>query len=55
MAKYIPLNKRTKKQQKEYNSKQRVLIPFDTSTRSFKTDKHPSRARRKMLDRKEFM
>ena len=50
----VELSKRSKKEQKEWYKKNRVLIPFNTGTRTFKTDKNPSRARRKELDRKEM-
>lgn len=33
----------TKKERKEYYSKQRVLVGFNTGTRTMKTAKHPSR------------
>lgn len=54
MEKYIPLNKRSKKEQKEYHAKQRLINGFNTGSRPFKTDKQPSRARAKELTRKEF-
>ncbi len=47
------LSKRSKKEQKEFYKKNRVWVPFNTGTRTMKTDKNPSRARRKELDRKE--
>lgn len=37
----------TKKERKEYFSKQRVLVGFNTGTRTMKTAKHPSRNRLK--------
>lgn len=49
---YTPLEKQSKKAQKAYNSKQRVLNGFNTGTRTHNTDKHPSRAREKDLARK---
>lgn len=52
--KFISLNKQSKKNQREYNSAQRTLIPFNTGTRVHKTDKHPSRARRKELNRRDY-
>lgn len=33
----------TKKERKEYFKKQRVLVGFNTGTRTMKTVKHPSR------------
>lgn len=47
------ITKRPKKEQKEFYKKNRVWVPFNTGTRTMKTDKNPSRARRKELDRKE--
>lgn len=52
--KFVPLNKQSKKSQKEHNATLRTLIPFNTGTRTHKTDKNPSRARRKELDRKHY-
>jgi hypothetical protein len=49
---YVSFEKLTKKAQKQHNSRQRVLVPFNTGTRSHKTDKNPSRARQKHLDRR---
>ena len=41
----------TKKQIKEKNKKNRVLIPFNTGTRTMKSNKYPSRQKlKKMLD-----
>ena len=33
----------TKKQKKEYNKKNRVLVPFNTGTRTMKSAKYPTR------------
>ena len=33
----------TKKQQKEKNKKNRVLVPFNTGTRDMKSKKYPTR------------
>lgn len=49
--KYIPIDKQSKKSQREYNAAQRTLISFNTGTRVHKTDKHPCRARAKHLAR----
>ena len=49
MKKYVPFEKQSKKKQEEYNKKSRTVSGFNTGTRIFKTDKHPSRARRKIL------
>ena len=45
----------TKKQIKEKNKKNRVLVPFNTGTRTMQTAKNPTRAKskrnfKKMLD-----
>ena len=50
----IEISKRSKKEQKELYKSQRVTNGFNTGTRTMKTDKNPSRARRKELDRKEI-
>ena len=43
--------KMTKKQIKEKNRKNRVLIPFNTGTRTMKSNKYPTRQKlKKMLD-----
>ena len=47
------LKKRSKKAQKEYYSKRRVVNGFNTGTRDMQTEKHKSRAKRKEEDRKE--
>lgn len=51
--KYIPLNKQSKKAQREFNLSQRTTIVFNSGTRIHKTDKHPSRARAKQMARGE--
>lgn len=43
----------TKKAWKEKQKKQRVLNGFNTGTRTMKSEKYPSRARQKEIDRKE--
>ena len=48
------ISKRSKKKQKEFYNSQRVVNGFNTGTRIMKTDKNPSRARRKELNRKEM-
>lgn len=50
----VELNKRSKKEQRAYYSSQRVTNGFNTGTRTMKTEKNPSRNRRKALDRKEI-
>lgn len=52
--KFVPINKQSKKNQKEYNAQLRSLMPFNTGTRTHKTDKNPSRARRKEMDRRNY-
>lgn len=47
------LKKRSKKKQKEYYSRRRVVNGFNTGTRDMQTEKHKSRAKRKEEDRKE--
>ncbi|MCR5669632.1 MAG: hypothetical protein K6G10_01380 [Butyrivibrio sp.] len=42
----------TKKGFEELNKKNRVLTQMNTGTRTFATDKHPSRARDKEIQRK---
>lgn len=44
----------TKKAYKELQKKYRVTNDFNTGTRDMKSDKMPTRARRKQLDRKEM-
>lgn len=39
MRKIIPLNKQSKKKQKEFNKKQRVMNGFNTGTRDMKSNK----------------
>lgn len=45
----------TKKQWLEEQKKNRVTNGFNTGTRDMKSEKHPTRARQKELDRKEMM
>ena len=45
----------TKKAWKQAQKKHRVINGFNTGTRDMKSDKMPSRARRKELDRKEIL
>ncbi|MEE0929941.1 MAG: hypothetical protein UIM53_02990 [Acutalibacteraceae bacterium] len=54
MEKFIPYEKQSKKAQKEQDSVLRTLIPFNTGTRVHKTDKHPSRARQKAMNRRDY-
>ena len=52
MKKYVPLNKRSKSEQKKYNSQKRTTANFNTGTRTMKDNKHPSRqALKKALDK----
>lgn len=44
----------TKKAWKQAQKKHRVVNGFNTGTRDMKSDKMPTRARRKELDRKEM-
>lgn len=44
----------SKKAWKEYCKRHRVINGFNTGTRDMKTDKMPTRARQKELDRKEM-
>ena len=39
----------TKKQLKEKNKKNRILVPFNTGTRTMKSAKYPSRQERKKI------
>ena len=50
--KFVSIDKMTKKQQKEYYAKHRVVNGFNTGTRIMKTSKYPSRAMRKAEMRK---
>jgi hypothetical protein len=47
MEKYIDLDKRSKKEQKEYYKSLRRAASFNTGTRSMKNKKHPSRQEEK--------
>lgn len=44
---FIPLEKRSKKQQKEYHKKQRQINGFNTGTRDMKSEKYPTREEEK--------
>ena len=50
--KFVSVDKMTKKQQKEYYSKHRVVNGFNTGTRTMKTVKNPTRAMQKDAWRK---
>lgn len=50
--KFVPMEKRSKKEQKEYNKRQRSFMGFNTGTRPMKTSKRPTRAMRKDAERK---
>lgn len=54
-TKFVPLEKQSKKAQKEYHARQRSEMGFNTGTRTMKTEKNPTRAMKKVLDRKEIM
>lgn len=43
----------SKKAWKELQKSHRVINGFNTGTRTMKSDKHPSRARRKEMEREE--
>ena len=50
--KFVPMEKRSKKEQREYHKKQRSTNGFNTGTRVMKTPKTPTRAMRKDAERK---
>ena len=50
--KFVPIEKRSKKAQKEYHKKQRSVNGFNTGTRIMKTPKNPTRAMQKDAWRK---
>lgn len=52
--KFVEIEKKTKKEQKEYYAQNRIVNNFNTGTRTMNTDKNPSRARKKVLDKKEI-
>lgn len=54
MTKVVPINKQSKKNQKNYNKQNRVVSGFNTGTRTMKTIKNPSRSQQKTLDRREW-
>lgn len=54
MAKYVMMNKRTKKEQKAYYSSLRNTNGFNTGTRTMKSEKYPSRQDRKKDLKKMF-
>ena len=49
--KFVSIDKMTKKQQKEYYAKHRVVNGFNTGTRDMKSNKDYSRAEEKKLCR----
>lgn len=56
MDKYVPVDKRSKKEQKSFNQEQRVYINnLNLGTRTFKDKKHPTRAEEKEQLRKEIL
>lgn len=52
MSKYVPLNKRTKKQQKEYHKQQRATWEINPVTRSVPNGKGYNRNKMKQEDRR---
>ena len=54
MKNFVALEKRTKKQQKEYFKSFRGMNGFNTGTRVHKDNKHPSRQKRKDILRREL-
>lgn len=52
MKKYVPIDKRSKKEQKEYNKKQRTMSGFNTGTRTMQDKRHPSRVKQRDAERK---
>ena len=59
MKKHIDLNKRSKKEQKEYYSSLRKMVTFNTGTRSMKSEKYLSRQAekrnlKKTLDKMDY-
>ena len=50
----VPLEKQSKKEQKKYHDAMRVVNGMNTGTRTHETDKRPTRAREKVLLRKEI-
>ena len=51
---FVPLEKQSKKKQREHHAEQRTRVGFNTSTRTHKTIKHPSRAKAKEMARAEL-
>lgn len=51
--KFVPYEKLSKKEQREKDLAQRTMTMFNTGTRVFKTDKHPSRARAKQMAKRD--
>lgn len=52
MMTFVPVEKRSKKEQKAYYASQRGVNGFNTGTRTMKTPKNPSRAMQKDAWRK---
>ena len=50
--KFVPMEKRSKKEQKAFHARQRSMMGFNTGTRTMKTKKRPTRAMRKDAERK---
>lgn len=49
------LEKMNKKEKKEYYRKKRVLVGFNTGTRTMKSEKYPSRQKQKDMARSECL
>ncbi len=52
--KFIEVDKMSKKAKKAYYATKRSTNGFNTGTRTMQSDKYPSRARRKELEREEM-
>ena len=50
--KFVPMEKRSKKEQKEFHARQRSVMGFNTGTRTMKAKKRPTRAMRKDAEKK---
>ena len=49
------LDKMSKKEKRTYYSKNRVLVGFNTGTRTMKSVKYPSRQKQKDIARREYL
>ena len=50
--KFVPMEKRSKKEQKVFHERELSVMVFNTGTRTMKTKKRPTRAMRKDAERK---